>query len=79
MSPNSHRDAEIQRLWFLAQRDGLHAAVEFARRTYAKYRECLRLDGKNGRKFHHASLPAYRRGFIESCLVFRSNLRGWPK
>lgn len=76
---NSHRHSELHRLVFIAQRDGLHAAVDFARRTLKLYRTCLRLRGHNGTKRHHATLPQYRRGFVESCLVFRSNLKGWKK
>ena len=67
--------AEHNRILFVFARDGDAAAIEFARRTFAKYRECLRMDGRNGRKLHHASLPQYRRSFIESCLEFRRFLR----
>lgn len=66
---------EWNRILFVQERDGMDASREFVKRTYAKYRECLRLDGKRGRKFHHASLPQYRRGFVESCLTFREYLR----
>lgn len=67
--------AEKNRLSFIENRDGKEAAKEFAQRTLDKYRECLRMDGRNGRKFHHASLPQFRRGFVESCLEFRRYLR----
>lgn len=67
--------SEWARIAFLEDRDGKVAALEFCARTYAKYRECIPKDGKPGRKFHHASLPQYRRGFLESCLAFRSYLR----
>lgn len=67
--------AETNRLAFIEARDGKALAADFARRTFDKYRECLRMDGKAGRKLHHASLPQYRRGFVESCLTFRDYLR----
>lgn len=66
---------EMCRLLFIQERDGKKGARDFAQRTLAKYRECLRQDGKRGRKFHHASLPQYRRGFVESCVEFRNYLR----
>lgn len=66
---------EDARLAFIEKRDGKDAAKDFARRTLSQYRECLRLDGKQGRKFHHATLEKYRRGFVESCLAFRRYLR----
>ncbi len=69
---------EKDRLRFIEERDGQNAALVFARRTYAIYRECLGFDGKNNRKFHHASIAAYRKSFIESCLVFRKYLRDAP-
>ena len=64
---------ERDRLNFIEARDG--SAADFARRTLGIYRECLRQDGKKSRKFHHASLPQYRRSFILSCLEFRKYLR----
>lgn len=71
MSPTLNTHHEVKRLLFIERRDGLEAAKDFARRTYRNYRECLFQTGKNGRKFHHASLPQYRQGFIESCFAFR--------
>ena len=66
---------ERDRLSLIESMDGKESAIGFARRTLAIYRECLRQDGKNSRKFHHASLPQYRRSFILSCLEFRRYLR----
>lgn len=68
--------SEWNRILFVQERDGMVAAREFVKRTYAKYKECLRMTGpKHGRKLHHASLPQFRRGFVESCLAFRDYLR----
>jgi len=73
---------EENRLRFIERRDGKAAAIAFVRRTYGQYRECLLLKrrvldtrGENDRKPHHATLPEYRRGFVESCIVFRAYLR----
>lgn len=53
----------------------LEEGLAFARQTLNVYRKALRLKGCNGERLHHASLPQYRRGFIESCLVFRRFIR----
>ncbi|OGA77750.1 MAG: hypothetical protein A3G81_29655 [Betaproteobacteria bacterium RIFCSPLOWO2_12_FULL_65_14] len=73
---------EENRLRFIEGRDGKAAAIAFARRTYGQYRECLLLKrrvldarGQKDRKPHHATFPEYRRGFVESCIVFRRYLR----
>lgn len=78
----NHTLIEAFRITFLEQRDGREAALDFAKRTYLKYRECLLLKrhvldrrGMRDKKAHHATFPEYRRGFIESCLVFRRFLR----
>lgn len=89
---------EINRLQFLATRDGNDAAIAFAKQTYVTYRRALLQSRKRGRfisaedgeasylmkvqfdrlqngpvrNVHHASLPEYRRNFIESCVVFRN-------
>jgi hypothetical protein len=72
---------EEDRLRFIEGRDGKAAAVDFARRTYRQYRECLLLKrrvldtrGQKDRKPHHATLPEYRCGFVESCVAFRRYL-----
>jgi hypothetical protein len=46
-------------------------AIAFARQTVKVYRTCVLQNGRNGKKLHHASLPQYRRGFIESYLVLK--------
>ncbi len=66
---------EWDRVLFVQERDGMDGAREFVKRTYVTYKECLRQKGRNGTKRHHASLPQYRRRFIESCLTFREYLR----
>jgi hypothetical protein len=59
--------AEEHRLAFLENRDGKDAAKEFAKRTMRMYRSAVLASRKRGfDKPHHASLPEYRRGFIES-------------
>lgn len=73
---------EEERLARLSQEDKL----DFALRTYRIYRLCLMQSRKRGftgngsdsstQKPHHATLPEYRRGFIESCIVFRRAIYG---
>lgn len=72
-----HDDVSVEwrRLYSTQEEHGMFVARDFAKRTYAKYRECLRLTGRNGKKLHHASLPQYRSGFVVSCMVFRDYLR----
>lgn len=62
---------EAERIRFVLQRDGELKAREFASRTFRIYRKCVLMNGKNGRKFHHASLREFRRGFVESYLCFK--------
>jgi hypothetical protein len=64
-------NCETARLAFIEQRDGKQAASEFARRTMAIYRTAVLCSRKRGKVPHHASLPEYRRGFIESYLAFK--------
>ena len=82
MKSFDHTAAEQSRLAFIEQRDGRAGVEDFARRTYSKYRECLLLKrrvldarGMHDKKVHHATVADYRRGFVESCLVFRRYLR----
>lgn len=66
---------ESERLGFVEARDGKNGAVEFARRTMAIYRTCVLRSRKRGfANPHHASLPEYRRGFIESYCAFKTYL-----
>jgi hypothetical protein len=68
---------ETQRLASIEAQDGKHGAVDFARRTMAIYRTCVLRSRKRGFTTpHHASLPEYRRGFIESYCAFKSYLVG---
>lgn len=71
------KTTESHRLEFIEGRDGKDAALAFARRTLAIYRKCvLRSRKRCFDKPHHASLPEYRRGFIESYCAFKSYLSG---
>jgi hypothetical protein len=63
---------EEERLTFIAKRDGIDGAVDFARRAMSQYRIAVLNSRKRGSvKPSHASLPEYRRGFIESYLAFK--------
>lgn len=62
---------ETDRLNFMIRRDGDVKAREFAIRTLRIYRACVLMNGRNGRKFHHASLPQFRRSFIDSYLCLK--------
>ena len=68
--------SERGRILFTESRDGKKEAARFALQGLKIYRACLKQDGKNGRKFHHASLPIYRPRFLASCVVWRNYLRG---
>ena len=64
--------AEEQRLAFVEERDGIDGAVDFAQRTIIQYRIAVLNSRKRGSvNPSHASLPQYRRGFIESYLAFK--------
>lgn len=64
--------SEATRLQFLEGRDGPAGALAFAQLTYRTYRKALMQSRKRGcMKPHHATLPEYRRSFIESCVTFR--------
>ena len=64
--------AEEERLSFTEKRDGIDGAVAFAKQSMAVYRTCVLRSRKRGfDRPHHASLPEYRRGFIESYLAFK--------
>lgn len=73
--------AEEQRLAFLEARDGIDGAVEFAQRTMRQYRSAVLRSRKRGyitARISHASLPEYRRGFIESYLVLKQYVAKHP-
>ena len=60
-------NSEQQRFDFMVERDGMEEALGFAERTMKIYRSAVLQSRKTGHtKPHHASLPEYRRGFIES-------------
>jgi len=68
--------SEERRLDFVRQRDGLHAAVTFAKQVRSQYRNSVLMSYKRIRfrnlqdaKPRHGSFPDYRRGFIESYVV----------
>lgn len=64
---------EQSRIAFIEQRDGIRAAHAFVVQTYKMYRRALMMSRKRkSTNVHFASLPEYRRGFIESCVVFRA-------
>ena len=64
--------AEEERLSFLESRDGVAGALNFSIRTMRQYRTAVLNSRKRGSvKPSHASLPEYRRGFIESYLAFK--------
>lgn len=71
------RMAEIDRIRFIEQRDGIAAAKDFARRTLTIYREWARPKtdgfGRNYKLFPHDKV--YRASFVESILFFRKYLR----
>ena len=66
---------ETQRLQFIENRDGKEASLEFARRTMKQYRQAILCSRKRGMKPHHASIPEYRRSFIESYYSFKQYIR----
>jgi len=66
--------SELTRIELVRNRDGEAAAVEFCRRTLQVYRRSVLMTEKNGRKFHHASLPQYRKLFIRSYCEFKRYL-----
>lgn len=63
---------EAGRLRFVETRDGLPAAIAFARQGLHVYRAAVRR-GRDGRRSGYGS--AYRRALLESCLDFRAYLR----
>ncbi len=68
--------SEENRIEFIETRDGLEAALQFARQTVFVYRTCLLRSRKRGYdRPHHASLPEYRRSFIESYVYLKHYIR----
>lgn len=64
--------AEEERLQFVENRDGKQGAINFARQTMRLYHKAVLTSRKRGHvKPHHASLPEYRRKFIESYCAFK--------
>lgn len=55
----------------IMEKSGLDEALRFALQTMKTYRKAVLNNRKHGRAFSHASLPQYKRGFIESYLVFK--------
>lgn len=67
---------ETTRLEFIEGRDGKEAAMAFAQTTLTIYTKALLQSRKRGfTRPHHASLPEYRRSFIESILILRQYVR----
>lgn len=72
MPGNVKDNIETNRLNFVVNRDGLSNAVLFAKQSIQMYRTSVLLSRKRGyTNPHHASLPHYRRGFIESYCAFK--------
>lgn len=68
-------EAEKYRLSFIEGRDGKEAAIEFAKQTAAIYKRAVLMSKKRGFvKPHFASLPEYRRSFIESYCILKAYL-----
>jgi hypothetical protein len=68
--------AEEQRLAFIEQRDGVKGTIAFAEQGMQIYRTCVLRSRKRGfDRPHHASLPEYRRVFIESYLAFKNYVK----
>lgn len=65
-------EQEKQRLAFIEARDGIDGALAFAKQTLKIYRKAVLTSRKRGHtKPHHASLPEFLTGFIESYIVFK--------
>lgn len=63
---------ELIRLAFVEERYGVGEAVAFAVRTARIYRTSLLRSRKRGYPNpHHASLPGYRKGCIESYVILK--------
>ena len=73
-------NAEQSRLQFYIDRDGMSGAIEFAKQTMKIYRKAVLTSRKRGyQKPSFASLPEYRKSFIESYLSFKSFLNKQEK
>ncbi len=71
---------EHDRYNFMVNRDGEAAALEFAKTTYKSYRKAVLRNSKRtlpacavGPR-HFASLPEYRRSFIESYVYLKNKV-----
>jgi hypothetical protein len=63
---------EYDRIKSIEDRDGVIAALEFAKTCLKIYRSCVLHSRRRGfNKPHHGSTAAYRRGFINSYLSFK--------
>lgn len=65
--------SEEARMQFVTQRDGMGAALEFARRIMGQYRSALA--ERNDAGFRAGYGLAYRRELVISCLALRRILR----
>ena len=71
--------SEEQRIAFVEDRDGIAGAVDFAIRTMKIYRRSVLYSRKRVKgNPHHASLPEYRRLFIESYLALKRYIAAHP-
>ena len=65
--------SEVDRLSFLESRDGLLATIDFAHRTIKLYRKAVLTSRKRGfSKPHFASIPEYRKKYIQSYLILKN-------
>jgi len=71
---------ESDRFQFVVDRDGREAALVFAETTYKSYRLAVLRNGKRTLPekaighLHYASLPEYKRTFIESYLYLKKQV-----
>jgi hypothetical protein len=68
-----HHQREIERLRFVAGRDGLDGAIRFAKQTIHVYRASLKQRNQNGKRTGYGLV--YRKELVVSCVVIRRFLR----
>jgi len=69
-------NSEKERLETVFMMYGIDETIRFAKQTLLTYRKAVLQSRKRGfSKPHHASLPEYRRGFIESYCYLKHFLK----
>jgi hypothetical protein len=59
------------------ERDGVKAAIQYAKQTLAVYRQCARPKPDGSKHFAH--LPTFRHSYVEAMLYLRRFMReGFP-